>query len=55
MLYIPLKAFLIPKNCEYIFKLDGDDMFYPNFKIEYLYKIVNYMKKHKLKILTRPF
>ena len=50
-----LKAFLIPKNCEYIFKLDGDDMFYPNFKIEYFYKIVDYMKKHKLKIITRPF
>lgn len=50
-----LKAFLIPRNCEYIFKLDGDDMFYPNFKIEYFYKIVDYMKKHKLKIITRPF
>jgi len=50
-----LKAFIIPKNCEYIFKLDGDDMFYPNFKIEYFYKIVDYMKEQKLKILTRPF
>ena len=50
-----LKAFLIPKNCEYIFKLDGDDMFYPNFNIEYFYKIIDYMKEHKLKILTRPY
>jgi hypothetical protein len=50
-----LKAFMVPKNIEYIFKLDGDDMFYPNFKVKYFYDIVNYMKSNKLKILTRPF
>jgi hypothetical protein len=50
-----LKAFLIPKNCNYIFKLDGDDMYYPNFKVDYFNKIVEYMRENELKIITRPF
>lgn len=50
-----LKALIIPKHCEYIFKLDGDDMFYPSFKIQYFYRIIDYMKEHNLKIITRPF
>ena len=51
-----LKSFLIPKNIEYIFKLDGDDMFYPNLKIEHLESIIKYMDNNlEIKILTRPF
>jgi len=50
-----LKAFLIPKNVEYIFKLDGDDMFYPTLKESHLYACIHKMKEANLNILTRPF
>jgi hypothetical protein len=50
-----LKAFLIPKNVEYIFKLDGDDMFYPTLKESHLYACIDKMKEADLNILTRPF
>jgi len=51
-----LKSFLIPKNVEYIFNLDADDMFYPTLKVEHLTKIVQYMEDNKeLNILTRPY
>jgi hypothetical protein len=50
-----LKAFLIPKNVEYIFKLDGDDMFYPTLKESHLYACIDKMKSMDLNIMTRPF
>jgi len=51
-----LKSFLIPKNVEYIFNLDADDMFYPTLKVEHLTKIVQYMDNDKeVNILTRPY
>lgn len=50
-----LKAFMIPKNVEYIFNLDADDIFYPNFKISYFYDCITTLKKYNLKIITRPY
>jgi hypothetical protein len=50
-----LKAFMIPKNVEYIFKFDADDMFYPNFKISYFFDCIYTMKKNDLIIITRPY
>lgn len=50
-----LKAFLIPKNVEYIFKLDGDDMFYPNFKVSYFEQCIRKMKESNIAIMSRPY
>lgn len=50
-----LKAFLIPKNVEYIFNIDADDIFYPNFDVNLYNIIYQYMYNNKKKILTRPF
>jgi hypothetical protein len=50
-----LKSFIIPKNVEYIFNIDADDIFYPNFKISYFYDCVNFIKENNLLIITRSY
>ena len=37
-----LIAYYIGKKFDYLINLDGDDMFYPNFKVNYFEKIINY-------------
>tara|TARA_B100000902_G_scaffold399882_1_gene473308 strand:+ start:4956 stop:5687 length:732 start_codon:yes stop_codon:yes gene_type:complete len=50
-----LIVYYIGKKFYYLINLDGDDMFYPKFKVNYFEKIINYMKQYKLLFLTRPF
>ena len=50
-----LTCYFIGKKFDYLINLDGDDMFYPNFKVEYFEQILSYMKNNKLIYLTRPF
>lgn len=51
-----LKAFMIPKNVEYVFKLDADDMNYQDLKVIHLDSIIHFMDSNlDLQIITRPY
>lgn len=40
---------------DFLINLDGDDMFYPGFQINYFDKAISYMSDNNLKFITRPF
>ena len=49
-----MRSFFIPKE-EFIYHLDGDDMFYLNLTYEMLLRGVKYMKQNNKTIIARPY
>ena len=49
-----LKTFFLTKE-KYIINLDADDIFYDNLTQNHLLRVIDYLNKTKLMIITRPF